>query len=975
MIVGNNVKLEQIKESDATFSIYKKKNLFVRVIVFIIIIVVLSGLYLVYAWNRYQDIAESKAIMLAQSLESVFHPEHIAKLTGSAEDLEKSDYILMKKSLSQLVEATNPISFAYLMIERDENVVFLMDSEPADSVDYSPPGQIYEEADNVLRNTFISGKTVLTEPTTDRWGTWISVLVPVKDPTSDRYLAVFGIDYDASEWYADLRRQMLPDAIIILCLNLLVFAWFHSWAQKSSLKKLSKKIAFDEALYHSVFDQTPVGIAIMHDKNYATQSEFGVMNINPMFERILMRESSDLVNTTWPEITHPEDLKADLEKFEQFKAGVISGYSMEKRFLRPNGSSVWTNMIVSPLQGFSDDESLHLCLIEDITSKKRTSDALKESERSKSVLISNLPGMAYRCNYDRDWTMQFVSDGCTKLTGYAPESLMNNRDVTFNSLITPEYREPLWREWERIIDKKLPFEYEYEITSASGERKWVLELGEGVYGKNGEVEALEGIILDISDRKKSEEETKRLLERTLSMFNNHEAVMLLIEPLSGEIIDSNTAASTFYGYSKEELLNMKIQDINTLDKDELSAMRLKALNKGRKYFTFPHQLKSGEIRVVDVYSTPIEYEGKKVLFSIIFDVSEREKATKKNEFLAYHDHLTGVFNRRYFDEEFERRVKRGDFPIAFLLGNIDGFKTFNDAFGHVKGDAVLKDIANRLASIIIDGSVLARVGGDEFAILISGKNETEIRQCLDKLTREFDKELEDSGKDALITISWGHGIQKDERDTLDDLHREAEAFLNNRKFYNTNSLRSKTVNVIMETLFMKSEREKKHSERVGKLCESIARKMNFSKPEVDKIRVAGLLHDIGKIGIEEAILNKEGKLDAKEWEVMKLHPVKGASILVKTIEYNDIAEIVLLHHERYDGKGYPNGLAGEEIPLMARIIAVSDAYDAMTEQRTYRTPFSKEEAIAELKKCSGTQFDPRIVNTFINMVMGVEKAD
>lgn len=391
MIVWTKRKLEQIKENVATVNIMKRKPIVIRVIIFSTIIVMLSGLYLVYAWNRHQDAAESEAIMLAQSLEAVFHPEHIAKLSGSAEDLEKSDYKMMKQSLVQLVEATNPIRFAYLMREKDGNIVLLMDSEPSDSADYSPPGQIYYEADDVLQNTFSSGKTVLTKPTTDRWGTWISVLVPMKDPINDKSLAVFGIDYSASEWYASIWKQMIPDAIVVLCLIILVFAWYHSWAQKSSLKKLSKKIAFNEALYHSVFDHFPVGIALMNDKNFATQSEFGAIKINPMFERILGRKSGDLVNTTWPEVTHPEDLQADLEKFEQFKTGKISGYSMEKRFLRPDGSSVWTNMIVSPLQAFSDNNSMHICLIEDITSKKKTYDALIESERSKSVLISNLP--------------------------------------------------------------------------------------------------------------------------------------------------------------------------------------------------------------------------------------------------------------------------------------------------------------------------------------------------------------------------------------------------------------------------------------------------------------------------------------------------------------------------------------------------------------------------------------------------------
>lgn len=485
-----------------------------RIIIFTMIIVVLSGVYLVYAWNRHQDVAESEAIMLAQSLESVFHPEHITNLTGSSEDLGKSDYKMTKQSLIQLVETTNPIRFAYLMIERDGNIVFLMDSEPADSADYSPPGQIYEEVDDVLLNTFSSDKAVLTKPTADRWGTWISVLVPMKDPTNDKNIAVFGIDYSASEWYADIWKKMIPDVIVVLCSIVLVFAWFHSWTQKSSLKKLSKKIAFNEALYHSVFDHSPVGIAIMNDKNYATQSEFGVININPMFEHILGRKSGDLVNTTWPEVTHPEDLQADLEKFEQFKTGEISGYSMEKRFLRPDGSSVWTNMIVSHLQDLSDNNSSHICLIEDITSKKKMNDALIESERSKSVLISNLPGMAYRCNYDKNWTMQFVSDGCIKLTGYAPESLINNKDISFNALITPEYREPLWKEWERIIAKKLPFRYEYEITAANGDRKWVLELGEGVYDEKDHVEMLEGIILDISDRKE--------IEKKLIYTNEHD---------------------------------------------------------------------------------------------------------------------------------------------------------------------------------------------------------------------------------------------------------------------------------------------------------------------------------------------------------------------------------------------------------------------------------------------------------------------
>jgi diguanylate cyclase (GGDEF)-like protein/putative nucleotidyltransferase with HDIG domain len=303
-----------------------------------------------------------------------------------------------------------------------------------------------------------------------------------------------------------------------------------------------------------------------------------------------------------------------------------------------------------------------------------------------------------------------------------------------------------------------------------------------------------------------------------------------------------------------------------------------------------------------------------------------------------------------------------------LLGDIDGFKVFNDSFGHDKGDWILKEVATKINELVNDKDVLARIGGDEFAIIVSGKNEAEIRQYLEKLEQASYNFQEYITEETPIVVSWGYGIQRNKEDTIDALYEEAEAFMYNRKFYSHKSAKSKTVYVIMETLFAKSERERKHSERVGKISEVIAQKMGLSKSEIDKVRVAGRLHDIGKIAIDENILNKAGKLDAKEWELMKLHPVKGASILENTNEYHDIADIVISHHEHYDGTGYPSGLTAELIPLWARIIAVADAFDVMTNTRPYKQPMPHEEAVAELKRCSGTQFDPQIVDLFIQII-------
>lgn len=281
------------------------------------------------------------------------------------------------------------------------------------------------------------------------------------------------------------------------------------------IDNLNKKLIIDEALYRSVFNQAPVGIAIMQDKSHANNTEFGDATMNPTYSKILGRQPDELKNFTWVNITHPDDLKADLEKFIQFKHGEINGYTMEKRFIKPDGSVVYVNMKISPLLGIYEDHSMHLCLIEDITERKQAELALKESMHRESVLLCHLPGLAYRCYNDDAWTMMYVSDGCLNLTGYAPESLLHNKDLSYNDIISPEYRQLLRDEWERRLAQKQPFKYEYEIITASGERKWVIEMGQGIYNDAGEVEELEGIVLDISDRKAAEDHLRYINEHDM----------------------------------------------------------------------------------------------------------------------------------------------------------------------------------------------------------------------------------------------------------------------------------------------------------------------------------------------------------------------------------------------------------------------------------------------------------------------------
>ena len=535
----------------------KTKHYFVLIGILTLIILLLSGLYLHFIWEQYVEVASNEVVNLAQSLESLFHPEHIAALSGSIDDLDKPEYIMAKNSLIRLVQANNSIRFAYFLVERDGQLVFLFDSDPHDSPDHVLPGQIYEEADDTFYQPFRTGQTVLTKQVTDRWGTWVSALVPVKNPADGSVLCVFGIDIPASDWLAGPYSQIILDVSIVICVLILCFAFIHIRIQNSILKRLNKRISYNETLYRSIFSQAPIGIAIVNDMHFVPRSEYGYESINPMFEKFLGRTSSELECITWPEITHPDDLQADLELAEQLKNGEISSYSMEKRYLRPDGSSVWTNIKVTPLSGLPNgNQNLNLCLLEDISARKKTAEALVESERSKSVLNSHLPGLAYRCKNDDAWTMQFVSAGCFDLTGYPPESLLYNRDRSFESIIAPEYHLFLRNKWKEVLAKRSPFRAEYEIITANNEKKWVLELGQGIFNDLGEVEALEGIILDISDRKKIENDLRYINEHDslTGLYNGH-----FLENLLNKDAQNPVA-------SKRALINVNLSTVQTLTK-------------------------------------------------------------------------------------------------------------------------------------------------------------------------------------------------------------------------------------------------------------------------------------------------------------------------------------------------------------------------------------------------------------------------
>ncbi len=669
-----------------------------------------------------------------------------------------------------------------------------------------------------------------------------------------------------------------------------------------------------------------------------------------------------------------------------------------------------------------------------------------------------------------------------KLTGMTPLMLQGKTPV---EILGEKAGLALQDNYRKCIESGNSLMYE-ENTDIKGEQKnWLVRLTP--VKDEGRISHLIGSRIDITELKNLKKDKERLLNNLSSMFTEHSAVMLITDIETGKILDANPSACTFYGYTRDEILSMNIQDINET--------REEALCRGKRYFLFCHRLKNGTSKMVDVYSSPITYEGRTQLFSIIFDVSDREKfrddlylekvllrvtlnsigdgvvttdnsgrltylnqaaqmitgwkqedailkpfseifdlrnestgkavpnpistvletgnmvelanhtvllskqgnlipiadsaapirdddghrygvvmvfrdvsQTQKQQkrilYLSYHDPLTEIFNRRYLEEEMNRIDKAAMLPITVIMGDVNGLKVINDVFGHKTGDLLLKEVAKIMQATIQNKGISARWGGDEFLILLPQTDIPGAQEIIRKLEKAFQK------SDRLplqVSVSLGFDVKQTMSETLHQSLQKAEEQMYHKKLLVGRSYRNSIINTLLATLYEKSMETEEHALRLETYCIAIAEKMDLAPEEKNELSLLAMLHDIGKVGINMEILKKPGPLDEEEWKEMKRHPEIGYRIAQNTPELSTVAEYILSHHERWDGAGYPRGLKGTEIPLLCRILAVADSYDAMTNNRAYRKAMDSQVAMDEIKRCSGTQFDPEIVDVFLGL--------
>lgn len=348
---------------------------------------------------------------------------------------------------------------------------------------------------------------------------------------------------------------------------------------------------------------------------------------------------------------------------------------------------------------------------------------------------------------------------------------------------------------------------------------------------------------------------------------------------------------------------------------------------------------------------------------IALDITERKQIEERLKYLSFHDSLTGIYNRSYFENELEKLEGSREYPVAIISADLDGLKLVNDIFGHKEGDQYLKSCAALLQNILRDSDILARVGGDEFALILPRTNQNAAKKLITRIRNLFDQYNEEHTK-LPLSISLGMAVSNNSKNFLEDIYTEADRAMYKDKLQRSNESRSKIVKALLSSHFNYDGINEGENEEVQLFSFKLGKSAGLAENQMADLALLAQIYNLGKIAVPDHILNKKGKLTEQEWEVIRQHVEKGYRISYASPELSGIADLLLKYREKWDGSGYPLGIKQKEIPPECRILSIVDAYIAMINDRPYRKAKKANEALEEIKYFAGTQFDPELVDKF-----------
>lgn len=706
-----------------------------------------------------------------------------------------------------------------------------------------------------------------------------------------------------------------------------------------------------DALYETLFDQAPVGIVV--------QGRDGrIVRANQAFCDMFGYSRDEVIGFDLDEIVAGDaDCRSEAR---EISGKVIGGesLSLETERIRRDGMRFPVSIKGVPVKEEEKVVGVYV-IYEDISDRKETEDLLRrERTQFERIMLDSPDGIAI-----------FDSSGRILRTNPAFENLfgLDAGEAVGRYLCDVAGGEDSAEEVCLNIERlKMGQDVDHESARKrkNGTKVHVSVRGASI-SPNGEPSEFLAIYRDVSDRKWAEEALATERGYFENLFVNCPEAVALVDS-SGVIQRINRSFEELFGYRKQECTGKLLDELIAPGEmgEDAAELTRDAAEGGRVKVERTRRKKDGtwiNVQIIAVSFTGIA--GQTVVYAIYQDITERKLFEEHARYMGYHDGLTGLYNQAFIEEEIQRLDTPRQLPISVVMVDLDNLKLVNDAFGHLEGDKLILEAGNILRSCCRREDIVARCGGDEFLLLLPETPLQDARTICDRIRQGCECQ---SG--SLISLILAIGVASKEDVTQDFMHVLKKA---DDDMYLDKLLRSEKSRAAifrrLEIFLEFDHRRKAHIERLMGLACRFGEFLSMRKDEIANLELLARFHDVGLMPVPADILYRAEPLEIEEMEMIRKHPERGYHIAKNLPDITPVAECILSHQETFDGKGYPRGLSGEDIPLPARIIHLLCAYEVMTGWRSYAPVLSKEEALKEIASHAGSQFDPRLVGLFVKM--------
>ncbi len=715
------------------------------------------------------------------------------------------------------------------------------------------------------------------------------------------------------------------------------------------------RIIKSQEFYLSLFEQVPM---LMWRASPNGQLNY----VNQRWLDFTGKTKEEELGFNWTNGIHPEDRLKFTKVFLKALRSKTP-FNLTYRFNRVDGNYRW---IVNEGRPFNDLEGNYVGYIGtcfDVTSERESQEKISKLQENLFITLKSINEAVIAT--DVEGRITFINSAAEKMVGQKEKDVAG-KNLAEVVLFYSEDGSDFSASFGEEIDPKVEvINKDIYLKNATGAVCPVSYSANLRKKEDGTSDGMVVVLRDLTKEKEAALELKASEERYRLTFENiGTGLMIFREDTTIELV--NKGMEQLLGYSKKDLEG-KVSWTQFVKPKYLETM----LKYNTQLFRNENPPKSFEFTLIDAFQREhyilcnIEcLPGDKKAIASWIDITEQKEAQERIRYLSYHDHLTGLYNRARCEDELKRLDKPENLPFSVIMGDVNGLKLVNDAFGHEKGDCLLREIADILTRVTREGDVLARWGGDEFIILMPKTSQAEAEKVLSSV-QEICATKESTSDLIQASISLGLGVKIKPEDNLKDIISKAESYMYSQKVQDTHEFKTKVFGILEERLLEKNMETKHHVLNVKKLSERLGKAIGLTKTQLEELTMAAALHDIGKVGLEESLWTRDDKLTPEELEKVKNHPLIGYQIMKIYPQLAGVAEAILTHHERWDGKGFPQGLKKTEIPLMARIITIADAFYAMTNLDGDVTSQKIEKAIQQLEAGKNTEFDPELVDAFI----------